>query len=140
MQKAVGILRNGEGSIVQAAGNKTSHTSPTRKRGNCLTPSLTLRVGVTSGPAEYKVHARRGEVADEVLENRRGRLRGTALRLYARRACRCAELAPLFPHISISLPIEGVPASLGPGLGNRESGETGILEFLYPQSTISYHV
>ena len=72
------------------------------------------------------MHARRGELADEVLENRRGRLCGTAVSPYVRQACRCAELGSLFRHISISVPFEGVPASLGPGLGNRESGETGI--------------
>ena len=72
------------------------------------------------------MHARRGEVAEEILKNRGGRLRAKALRPYVRQACRCAELGSLFRHISISVPFEGVPASLGPGLGNREWGETGI--------------
>jgi hypothetical protein len=52
----------------------------------------------------------------------------------------CAEFGSLFLHISISLPIEGVPASLGPGLGNRELGENGFLRFVptkYPFRAMS---
>jgi hypothetical protein len=73
-----------------------------------------------------KVHARRGEVAEEVLKNRRGRLRGTAVWPYVRQGCRCAEFGSLFRHISISLPFVGVQASLGPRAGKPRVGETGV--------------
>jgi hypothetical protein len=70
-----------------------------------------------------KVHARRGETAEEVLENRRGRLLGTVVWPYVRQACRCAEFGSLFRHISISLPFVGVPGEPGSPGWETASGE-----------------
>src|ERR1035438_6551609 len=45
------------GAIPHAASDETSHANPKRKRGIGLTSSLTLRVSVTSGRAEYNANA-----------------------------------------------------------------------------------
>ena len=70
------------------------------------------------------MHVHQGEVTEE--KNSGGSSRATAPESYVRPARRRAELGSLFRQISISLPFEGVPASLGPGLGNREWEETGV--------------
>ena len=71
------------------------------------------------------MHLRQGEVAEET--NADGRSLATVPGTYVPRGvCRRAELGSLFRQISTSVPFDGVPASLGPGLGNREWEETGI--------------
>jgi hypothetical protein len=46
--------------ILRAVRVETSHTNPKCKRGNGLTPSLTLRVSVPSGRVQYNVVIRSG--------------------------------------------------------------------------------
>jgi hypothetical protein len=86
-----------------AAGNESSRI----RRGNGLTPSVMLRVGVTSG---------RGQFNKRASERSRWASAQDALDPHVRQTCRCAELAPLFRNISLSLPFEGAPVSLRPGL------------------------
>ena len=60
------------------------------------------------------------------LTHRGGRVRASAPRPYIRHACGCAELGSSFRHIALFLPVERVPASLAPGLGDREWEDTRI--------------
>jgi hypothetical protein len=71
------------------------------------------------------MHLRQGEV--NVEKNVDGRSRAPVPGSYILRPeRRRAEFGALFRQISTSVPFDGVPASLGPGLGNREWEETGI--------------
>jgi hypothetical protein len=60
------------------------------------------------------------------LKHRGGSLRANGVLPFVQQACRCATFGSLLRHDSISVPFEGVPTSLCPGLGNGEWGETGI--------------
>ena len=56
---------------MQAASNETSHTNPKRKRGNGLTASLTLRVGIISGRAGFRIQGSGGSGLEPELEHHR---------------------------------------------------------------------
>ena len=77
------------------------------------------------------MHRRRGEVAQEILKNRGGAsAREGSLAVMSDKRVDAPSSGPCSATIPFLCPSrEAVPASLGPGLGNREWEETVFFNF-----------